>query len=381
VFAQYPSRDAVAVEVRIAARNEVSTTRTAVLVTGVGGGGLGHEVLKSLRLAEGYKLVGVDASNSSFGFGDVDEAYVVPPATDDAYIATLIDLCVRRDVQVVIPGSEPELRTISAHRALFAQRNILPLVNTTDVIATGLDKDATMTFLDQNGFARPRSLMIEDVHSLPVNFPLPAIVKPASGGGGSSDTFVVQEQDELDFVCRYLVRQKRRVLVQEYVGTPTEEYTVGVLHNLSGEFVGSIAVRRDIMSGLSNRIKVRNRTARTDLGPMLVVSSGISQGEVGDFSAVRAVCERIAAALGSCGPLNIQCRVADGQVYPFEINPRFSGTTYLRALAGYNEPDLLIRHHLLGQPVPPIHFRSGRIIRGLVERRVADLPQATSWIV
>ena len=33
----------------------------------------------------------------------------------------------------------------------------------------------------------------------------------------------------------------------------------------------------------------------------------------------------------------------------FEINPRFSGTTSLRAMVGYNEPDVLIRHHVLGE--------------------------------
>jgi carbamoyl-phosphate synthase large subunit len=35
----------------------------------------------------------------------------------------------------------------------------------------------------------------------------------------------------------------------------------------------------------------------------------------------------------------------------FEINPRFSGTTSLRAMAGLNEPDLLLRRHLLNHNI------------------------------
>jgi carbamoyl-phosphate synthase large subunit len=52
----------------------------------------------------------------------------------------------------------------------------------------------------------------------------------------------------------------------------------------------------------------------------------------------------------------------------FEINPRFSGTTSLRAMVGFNEPDLLIRRHVLQEKIEP-HFKygSGIIVRGLSE--------------
>jgi len=53
--------------------------------------------------------------------------------------------------------------------------------------------------------------------------------------------------------------------------------------------------------------------------------------------------------------VNVQCRLVDGEVVVFEINPRFSGTTSLRAMVGYNEPDVLFRHHVLGEPIEP-HF-------------------------
>ena len=36
----------------------------------------------------------------------------------------------------------------------------------------------------------------------------------------------------------------------------------------------------------------------------------------------------------------------------FEINPRYSGTTSLRAIVGFNEPDLMIRHHLFREDIP-----------------------------
>jgi carbamoyl-phosphate synthase large subunit len=360
----------------------MTASGVTVLVTGVGGGGLGHEVVKSLRLAGGYRLIGADTVADSFGFADVDEAYVLPPASAPDYVDVLIDLGSNRGARVVIPGSEAELRVISRHRDRFADADLLPLINSADVIDIGLDKSRTMAFLDDHGFARPRSILVRAAGDVPADFVLPAIVKPAIGGGGSSDTFVVQERDELDFVCAYLLRQGRAVLLQEYVGTPSDEYTVGVVHSLDGAFVGSIAIRRHILGGMSNRIKAPNRTGRSELGSVLAVSSGISQGVIDDFPDVRRGCEAIANALGSRGPLNIQCRFAGGVLYPFEINPRFSGTTYLRAIAGYNEPDVLIRHHVLGEPFPsPVRYAFGAVIRGLTERHIAESSAARAWSV
>ena len=70
----------------------------------------------------------------------------------------------------------------------------------------------------------------------------------------------------------------------------------------------------------------------------------------------------------------------DGTLYPFEVNPRFSGSTYIRALMGFNEPDLLIRHHIHGEPFPdPVAYRFGHVVRALVERVVDDFPPVERW--
>jgi carbamoyl-phosphate synthase large subunit len=56
----------------------------------------------------------------------------------------------------------------------------------------------------------------------------------------------------------------------------------------------------------------------------------------------------------------------------FEINPRFSGTSSIRAMLGFNEPDLLIRKHLLGETLPERPtYRYGTVLRGLREIEVS----------
>jgi carbamoyl-phosphate synthase large subunit len=144
-----------------------------------------------------------------------------------------------------------------------------------------------------------------------------------------------------------------------------------VLSSLDGEIINSIATKRVMSGQLNIRSKVKNRTRRTDLGESLVISSGVSQGQIGKFPEVTKQCEMIAEKLQSKGPLNIQCRLVDGEIKVFEINPRFSGTTSLRAMVGFNEPDLLIRRHLLGEKVTKnFSFETGTIIRTLKENLI-----------
>ncbi|MBO4646832.1 MAG: ATP-grasp domain-containing protein [Lentisphaeria bacterium] len=351
--------------------------RITVMLTGIGGGGHGEQILKALKLAEtDYEIIGCDMSPNSLGLSEVEVGYVVPPASSPDYLPEILRLCRKHKVSALFHGSEPELKVFSANRKQIEAEGIFLPINPESVIATCMDKFKTMDFLKANGFRYPKTVEIEKESDVDqVDF-LPAIVKPSVGSGGSSNVFLAQTKGELKMFADYLLPQYQRFIVQEYVGTIDSEYTVGVLTDMDGTFLNSIAVKKYIMSGLSNRFKMKNRTGRTELGDILAVSSGVSQGEIGPFPEVTATCEKIAAALGSRGAINIQCRLFRGEVYVFEINPRFSGTTSLRAMAGYNEPDILVRSRLFHErPEVRFPYRSGLIVRGLKEVLVRNRAQ------
>ena len=73
-------------------------------------------------------------------------------------------------------------------------------------------------------------------------------------------------------------------------------------------------------------------------------------------------------SLGVKGPLNIQCRFVDGEIKVYEINPRFSGTTSIRAMMGFNEPEILINSNILGKKIKQrFPYKTGSVIRTLKE--------------
>ncbi|MGA8857384.1 MAG: ATP-grasp domain-containing protein [Candidatus Bathyarchaeia archaeon] len=342
-----------------------------VMVTGVGGGGHGEQILKALRMAEtSYEIVGCDMSPYSKGLKEVDYPYVVPSARDPRYIDTIIDLCRKHNVKALFHGSEPELLTMSRNRRKFLDEGIFLPINPEHVIETCMSKSKTFQFLAEHGFPYLKTSVVKAPEDLDDWSWVPAILKPSIGSGGSAHTFIAQTKEELKVFAKYMLTSKLcpEIIVQEYKGTPETEFTVGVLFDMNGVFLNSIAVRRDLRSSLSCRTRVVNRTGLPEFGRYLSISTGVSQGEVGPFPEVAVPCEKIARALGPCGTINIQCRVHQGELYVFEINPRFSGTTSLRAIVGYNEPDILIRKHVLGENIlPRFPYKTGVVLRGLAE--------------
>jgi len=343
------------------------------MVTAVGGGGVGEQIIKALRLSnKGYYIIGVDIQELSKGFSEVDKAYIVPPADNLDYINLIFDICEKENVNVLFCGSEAELKRISPERNRFTERGILFPYNNQETLDLCFDKLSTTKWLEDNNFRFPNTQLVSSPKELLTINDFPVVLKPHLNSGGSANVFVVQDDNELSLFGTYLFSIYNAFIVQQYIGSVYDEYTVGVLLDMEGNLINSIAVRKNILSGLSNKIRVKNRTAKIELGDTLAISSGVSQGEIGSFPIITKQCEDIALRMKCVSAINIQCRVVDNRVYVFEINPRFSGTTSLRAIVGYNEPDVLIQKHFFNY-APELHFeyKNGVVLRGLSEQLIS----------
>ncbi len=345
-----------------------------VLVTAIGGGGHGDQILKALRLAQPgrYKIFGADANPYCPQAELVERFVTLPLARDPDYMNLLLRACKELGVQALFHGCEPELLLFAANRKLIEDARIFLPINDSALIQLCMDKVKTHTRLAKLGFPVPHYVNVTSESEFNTIDWFPVVVKPAVGGGGSANVFIAQDMKELRALAVYLGLGSitSGFMIQEYVGTSDQEFTVGVLHDLNGRYINSIAVKRHLNSGLSVRTSVDNRTGRKELGPKLVISSGVSQGDIGRFEHVTKQCREIADKLGSRGPMNLQCRFENGKVRVFEINPRYSGTTSLRAMVGLNEPDLLIRRHLLGEDIAQDEpYEEATILRSLSETK------------
>lgn len=332
-----------------------------VLVAGIAGASLGTEVAKSLRAATGYYLVGCDISTLAYGhYGGLFDRTVRVDA--NRYIDDLLDLCRRFEIAAVVPGGDQPARLIAEQAARFRQAGIALAMNDPDVVARLADKASCFVELERLGFATPQTIDLAAGDCID-RAPLPCIVKPSNESGGSAFVFFARSHGEVELYASYMRNNNLRPIAQEYIPHDRGEFTVGVLSTPEKVIVGSIALKRVFPAKLS----VSTR------GTDFLISSGYSQGRIDVYAEICSVARAIAEKVQSRGPLNIQGRIGkDGTFLPFEINPRFSASTYLRTLAGFNEIDWYIRH-LLGLPdKPALEIRPGWYLRSLTEAFVAD---------
>lgn len=330
-----------------------------VMVAGIGGASLGTELLKCLEMAGAYDVYGCDISQTAYGLYEsgFQETFCVDKHD---YVTSVIDACESLGVQWLIPGGEQPMVLLGQEVERLTQAGITLLGNTSDVIATFSDKHATFRLLEQKGIAIPLTLAIgkpEDVEMVG----LPCIVKPATGSGGSASVFFAVTVDEAMIYAEFIRRSGVVPLAQEYIDESEGEFTVGVLSLPDGAVVGSVALRRALDAKLS--VSYRGRGG--------LISSGYSQGYIDAFPEICAQAEQIARAASSRGPMNIQGRVRDGVLIPFEINPRFSASTYLRAMAGFNEVDILIKYLSAGTMPAIAGVKRGWYLRSLAEKYVS----------
>ena len=318
-----------------------------VLVTSVGGN-VGQGVVKALRAARSvFRIVGVDMEPRSAGFAFVDAHYTVPRSDAPDYPERLKEIQQREDFAAIYVCSHAELAYYGENKVRLEQELGVPIfVNAPEVVAIGCDKLRTAEFLREAELPYPETVSATDhtgLKGLIARHGFPVVLKPRVGAA-SLNVFVARTHREIE-AARVLVPD---LIAQQYLPNEQTEYTAGTVSDSTGRVQAVIVLHRDLLQGT---------TYRTELFE--------------DDNITRQVI-RIVEALGAVGPCNVQFRLLDGIVYAFEINPRFSGTTGVRYLYGFNDAeltfDLLSRAIEIRQPV----LHAGVVLRYWDEVHISD---------
>lgn len=302
-----------------------------IAVTGAGAL-LGQGMLRSLQASQlPISLLALDPSPLSAGLYWGGTAYRLPFASAPDYLPAIERLLQRERPHALLVGTDVELVVLAqAREHLEAKYQVQVLVSSPEVVAIADDKYRTAGFMAAQGFDAPASALGSDaaaVRELVASLGFPLIVKPCVGARSVGVHKVTNEQELAEALARVAGS-----VVQECIGGDSQEYTASGLY-FDGRCDAVIVMRRDLRDGNTYR-------AFVDQDPML-----------------REQVRRWTVALKPHGPANFQFRIdAQGRPKVFEINGRFSGTTPLRALAGFNEVEICLRRLLLSEPVtqPPI---------------------------
>jgi carbamoyl-phosphate synthase large subunit len=313
-----------------------------VLVLGVGGN-VSQSIQKALAHSTLQTRVHAACiSREAAGLYLADRAYISPVAQSSEFIPWVLDVCDRERIGAVLSGSEVVLEALAPAAAEIGERTgARCIVSPPEVLRIGRDKLLTCRWLEAEQLPVPGYAHLEDSRSVEQLIELhgfPLIAKPRFGKG-SDGIVTLRDREDLEHLLaaeelslRAIVDRitASDVILQQYLGDEHHEYTVGCFCASDGGLRGTVVMRRTIKGGTT------------------------TSAELGRFPEVRAVAEAIASTLGPLGPCNVQLRMDEGEAVPFEINPRFSGTTALRAQMGFNEVEAALRHFVLGEPAPTL---------------------------
>jgi carbamoyl-phosphate synthase large subunit len=110
----------------------------------------------------------------------------------------------------------------------------------------------------------------------------------------------------------------------------------------------------------------------------LVIRSGVSdKAKTHRSMKLIGLCKTICERLGVVGPINMQCKVSNGKITFFEINPRFSGAIQLTIASGADFFAMIVAEGMGLRPKPVIGDFQDNLLMLSYEDSLFELNGAT----
>lgn len=316
-----------------------------IIVTGTGSL-IGQAIIKSVQrsdLTDKIRIIGCDYFPNTIGSFWCDKNYILPDLLKQQYQADwqkkIIQIINQEQASILLIGLDFELLPLAILKdEIEKNTNCKILVSHKEALEIGNDKYLTYQFLKNNHLNYPQTWLPSEILNAQIEYP--CIVKPRVGAR-SKGVYIVKNLEDL----KDKIAKVNGAIVQQLIGNDETEYSCGVLY-LDDKIINSIALRRYLKEGNTHIAEYRK-----------------------DFNQnIYRYIEQIALKLKPFGSCNFQLRLdKNHQPYLFEINPRFSGTTYMRSLFGFNEVEYVIKH-LLNLPVSNFNLKEGTAYRYYEEK-------------
>lgn len=309
-----------------------------VLVTAVGNIGVGNQILKCLRLSKlNLNIIGTDISDFNISSNDLDYFYRVLPSNSEGFQKQILEIIKTHFINIIFVGCGQDYKYFIENIDLFEKMNVYVVVNSYEISKIGFNKYLTYEKLNNSGITVPKYNKINSINDYRKIKYFPVVIKPNTNTSSSQNIFIAFNASEARNFIEYMINLDIDIIAQEYVGNCNSEYTIGVSSDKKGVILGSIIIRRNFSSAISYKNKISKD------GKEYVVSSGITQGEIIHDDSIKLQSEKIATILNSKGPLNIQGMFVNNKLFLIEVHPMITSSVYIKALAGYNEPENIIK--------------------------------------
>ena len=307
-----------------------------ILITGAGGAAA-ISVWKSLAQEHEIYMADMDPCAAGLYLVPADRRFIIPAGNSTEFLPNLLNVCVQKNIKLLIPTVDFELLPISKHRHEFISKGVDVALSSTESLELCRDKYKLLDFCKDTGLTPNFTLLTESTS--PTLFNYPCFAKPCLGAG-SRGAMIIQDQKELDALPK-----DNSYLVQELL--TGEEYSVDVYIHSNGSPLAAVPrLRMKIDSGIAVASQTKNIPESAQMALKIIQKVGITYVANFQFKAN-----------------------TKGEFKLLEINPRFPGTLPLTAAAGIDIPKLLIKDiqgELLEESLMP--FKELMVVRYWTEQ-------------
>lgn len=301
--------------------------RKTVLVTGIGGN-VGQGVLRNIKSLDlEITIIGTDISSFTAGNHLCDCTYQVPYSYDESYIPTIQKIIEKEKIQLVIPTTDYEIYYLSLNQPILKAKVV---ASDPEIAKIYLDKYLTYT--------HHKALDIPFSKSwLPSEFEFEVddiIVKPREGRG--SRGIHINPENPKNFSDDFMIQPLHKGI----------EITTAFYVKRDGSLHGLFTMERELTNGTTSKSKT---TKKYD-GLLEVIIKKMIQNK------------------GLLGSINLQSIVNDkGEILPFEVNCRISGTNSIRHNLGFQDVKYTIQEYLFNQEPDEVKSIDGVAVRLLYD--------------
>lgn len=284
----------------------------------------------------------VHAGNSveTYAMKQADKHVLTPEIHDGSYVDFLKSYCKGHAINAIIPLFDIDIPVLAAHSKEFSEIGVTVFAPPPKFAEVCSDKWKTYCFLKDNGIQTPKSYLSKKEAAQAIidgalNYPL--IVKPR-WGMGSIGVYEADNEEELHIFSKkirkvinnsYLKYEsatdlEHSVIIQEKIHG--DEYGLDVINDLNGNNVSVIVKQKlSMRAGETDIAKILNHAQLEYLG-----------NKIGNLSK-------------HIGNLDVDCFIANNQIFVLEMNCRFGGQYPFSHLAGVNLPAQIV-NWLQGEP-------------------------------
>jgi carbamoyl-phosphate synthase large subunit len=230
-----------------------------------------------------------------------DCAFQIPLVEDENYISILLDICLKKEIKLVIPTIDTELLILAKHSKMLNSHGIMVIVSSETFIEVCRNKRDTHLFFKKHNIRVAREYSKLD-------YSLPLFIKPLHGSR-SMDTYIIEYEEEL---TSYHFKNPNLMFLEYLDHNQFEEFTC------------------DLYYGKQHHLKCVVPRKRLE-----VRDGEVSKGLTVKNELVPYITSHLDYIVGAVGCLTTQFfkHKLDGSIYGIEINARFGGGFPLTYLA------------------------------------------------